>query len=110
MRSPPAPSSSRSSPPSFAIPVDLALQLADRAVEPGERLGALVALVEAFVDDDPERLDQPEPLAIGRAQPGGIVAALGGGVGLVDQDLHALGHGLALVGGGGEAERGGRAG
>src|SRR5262245_53058790 len=42
---------------SFAILVDLALQLPDRPGETRQRLRALVALVEAFVDDDAERLD-----------------------------------------------------
>src|SRR5262245_51758198 len=94
---------------SFAVLVDLGLQLPDRAVETRQRLGALIALVEAFVDDDAERLDQPEPLAKGGAQRGGIVAALGRRIGLVDQHLHALGHALALVGarrGGGAADHG----
>src|SRR5262245_32186704 len=94
---------------SFAVLVDLGLQLPDRAVETRQRLGALIALVEAFVDDDAERLDQPEPLAKGGARRGGIVAALGRRIGLVDQHLHALGHALALVGarrGGGAADHG----
>src|SRR5262245_32598230 len=83
---------------SFAVLVDLALQLPDRPVEARQRLGALVALVETFVDDDAERLDQPYSLAEGGAQRGRLVAALGRRIGLVDQHLHALGHALALVG------------
>jgi uncharacterized membrane protein YfcA len=85
-------------PGSFAILVDLGLQLPDRAIEARERLRAVVAFVETFVDDHAERLDESETLGEGRAQRSGIVAALGGGIGLVDQNLDAFGHGFAFVG------------
>jgi hypothetical protein len=54
----------------------LGLQLPDRAIEARERLRPFVALVETFVDDDAERLDESETFGIGRAQTGGIVGAL----------------------------------
>ncbi len=79
------------------MPVDLALQLADRAVEAGQDLGALVALVHALVDDDAERFDEAEAFTVGGARFGRIAGALGRRIHLVDQGLDAPGHGLAFV-------------
>src|SRR4029453_13644077 len=71
-------------------------QLPNRAVEARERLRARVALVETFVHDDAERLDQSEAFGIGRAQTGGIVGALGP-IGPFDQNPYAPGQPLPFL-------------
>jgi hypothetical protein len=75
----------------------LGLQLPDRAIEARERLRPFVALVETFVDDDAERLDESETFGIGRAQTGGIVGALLAGSDLSIRTLTLL-DGFAFVG------------